>query len=119
MRCTWRGASEAHASCEVLGRSILPETIEAVGAQLGISHRVRDVAVAEVVLERAGVDAITARLEYLLVPLVFGLGAPLVALVGTNVGAGEHKRASPRYRPTWSSRWPRRWLPPPRARPPR
>src|SRR5262249_32513571 len=46
MRCTWRGASEAHASCEVLGRSILPETIEAVGAQLGISHRVRDVAVA-------------------------------------------------------------------------
>src|SRR6266446_6235181 len=35
----------------------------------------------------------SARLEYLLVPLVFGLGAPLVALVGTNVGAGEHKRA--------------------------
>ena len=43
-------ASEAHASCKVLGRSILPEPIEAVGAQLGISHRVRDVAVAEVVL---------------------------------------------------------------------
>src|SRR5262249_832250 len=35
----------------------------------------------------------SARLEYLLVPLVFGLGAPLVALVGTNVGAGEPKRA--------------------------
>jgi MATE family, multidrug efflux pump len=34
-----------------------------------------------------------ARLEYLLVPLVFGLGAPLVAMVGTNVGAGEHRRA--------------------------
>jgi len=34
-----------------------------------------------------------ARLEYLLIPLVFGLGAPLVALVGTNIGAGEHKRA--------------------------
>ncbi len=33
------------------------------------------------------------RLEYLLVPLVFGLGAPLVALVGTSVGAGEHRRA--------------------------
>ena len=30
-----------------------------------------------------------ARLEYLLVPLVFGLGAPLVALVGTNIGAGQ------------------------------
>jgi putative MATE family efflux protein len=34
-----------------------------------------------------------ARLEYLLIPLVFGLGAPLVALVGTNIGAGERKRA--------------------------
>jgi Na+-driven multidrug efflux pump len=33
------------------------------------------------------------RLEYLLVPLVFGLGAPLVALVGTNIGAGSRKRA--------------------------
>lgn len=34
-----------------------------------------------------------SRLEYLLVPLVFGLGAPLVALVGTNVGAGQRDRA--------------------------
>jgi len=34
-----------------------------------------------------------ARLEYLLVPLVFGLGAPLVALVGTNIGAGQRQRA--------------------------
>ena len=34
-----------------------------------------------------------ARLEFLLVPLVFGLGAPLVALVGTNVGAGQRERA--------------------------
>ncbi len=34
-----------------------------------------------------------ARLEYLLVPLVFGLGAPLVALVGTNIGAGQQARA--------------------------
>jgi len=33
------------------------------------------------------------RLEYLLVPLVFGLGAPLVALVGTNIGAGQEARA--------------------------
>jgi hypothetical protein len=31
---------------------------------------------------------------YFLVPLVFGLGAPLVALVGTNVGAGQHERAT-------------------------
>jgi putative MATE family efflux protein len=34
-----------------------------------------------------------ARLEYLLIPLVFGLGAPLVALVGTNIGAGQKERA--------------------------
>jgi Na+-driven multidrug efflux pump len=33
------------------------------------------------------------RLEYLLVPLAFGLGAPLVALVGTNIGAGRRDRA--------------------------
>ena len=46
----------------------------------------------------AGPDAVAgygtgARLEYLLVPLVFGLGAPLVALVGTNIGAGQRARA--------------------------
>jgi putative MATE family efflux protein len=34
-----------------------------------------------------------ARLEYLLIPIIFGLGAPLVALVGTNVGAGQRERA--------------------------
>jgi putative MATE family efflux protein len=34
-----------------------------------------------------------ARLEYLLVPLVFGLGGPLVAMVGTSIGAGMRKRA--------------------------
>lgn len=33
------------------------------------------------------------RLEYLLIPLVFGIGAPLVALVGTNIGAGQQARA--------------------------
>ncbi|MEJ1976153.1 MAG: MATE family efflux transporter [Acetobacteraceae bacterium] len=33
------------------------------------------------------------RLEYLLPPLAFGLGAPLVALVGTNIGAGQTARA--------------------------
>jgi len=34
-----------------------------------------------------------ARLEYLLVPLVFGLGGPLVAMIGTNIGAGQRERA--------------------------
>ena len=34
-----------------------------------------------------------SRLEYLLIPLVFGLGGPLVAMVGTNIGAGRNDRA--------------------------
>jgi putative MATE family efflux protein len=34
-----------------------------------------------------------ARLEYLLIPVVFGIGAPLVSLVGTNIGAGQPQRA--------------------------
>jgi Na+-driven multidrug efflux pump len=34
-----------------------------------------------------------ARLEYLLIPLVFGLGSGLVTMVGTNVGAGQIARA--------------------------
>ena len=34
-----------------------------------------------------------SRLEYLLVPLVFGLGGPLVAMVGTCIGAGHRERA--------------------------
>src|SRR5256885_4978850 len=34
-----------------------------------------------------------ARLEYLLGPLAFGLGAPLVAMVGTAIGAGRRERA--------------------------
>src|SRR5262245_32948296 len=34
-----------------------------------------------------------ARLEYLQIPLVFGMGSALVAMVGTNVGAGRVARA--------------------------
>jgi Na+-driven multidrug efflux pump len=46
----------------------------------------------------AGPDAVAgygigARLEYQLLGLVFGIGAPLVAMVGTNVGAGQRARA--------------------------
>ncbi|MGO4560140.1 MATE family efflux transporter [Mesorhizobium sp. 2RAF21] len=46
----------------------------------------------------AGVGAVAgfgtgARLEYLLIPLIFGIGAPLVAMVGTNIGAGQPERA--------------------------
>ena len=34
-----------------------------------------------------------ARLEYLLMPIVFGIGSTLVAMVGMNVGAGQGRRA--------------------------
>jgi putative MATE family efflux protein len=36
---------------------------------------------------------IVARLEFLLIPMVFGLGAAMTALVGTNMGAGNVARA--------------------------
>lgn len=45
----------------------------------------------------AGVGA-AMRLEYLMYPVVFGLGATVVAMVGTNVGAGQIIRA---VRITW------------------
>jgi Na+-driven multidrug efflux pump len=50
------------------------------------------------VARSAGPDAVAgfgtgARLEYLLIPLVFGFGAPMVAMVGTNIGAGQGARA--------------------------
>ncbi|HEX7855940.1 MAG TPA: MATE family efflux transporter [Sphingobium sp.] len=46
----------------------------------------------------AGVGAVAGfgtgvRLEYLLVPLIFGIGAPMVAMIGTNIGAGRQDRA--------------------------
>jgi putative MATE family efflux protein len=37
--------------------------------------------------------ATAARLEYLLIPIAFGLGAPMVAMVGSNIGAGQKERA--------------------------
>ena len=37
---------------------------------------------------------IGARLEYLLIPLVFGFGAALLAMVGRNIGAGQRQRAA-------------------------
>ena len=36
---------------------------------------------------------VAARIEYVLIPLVFGLGTALVTMVATNVGAGQRERA--------------------------
>jgi putative MATE family efflux protein len=56
------------------------------------------VAITTAVVGRSGAAAIAgygvgSRLEYLLVPLVFGFGSPLVAMVGTSIGAGRQGRA--------------------------
>ena len=50
------------------------------------------------VVARFGVDALAGygvgvRLELLMVPLTFAVGAALVPLTGTHVGAGQHERA--------------------------
>jgi hypothetical protein len=47
---------------------------------------------------RAGTAALAgyataARLEYVLMPIAFGLSAPMIALVGANIGAGQRERA--------------------------
>jgi putative MATE family efflux protein len=52
-----------------------------------------------------GVDAlagygVAARLDYLLIPLLFGLGTAVVTMVGVNIGAGAHARA---MRVAWTS----------------
>ena len=72
-----------------------------VGAVAGVSTVQTNVTIASVtalVGLAAGPAAVAgfgtaSRLEYLLVPLVFGIGGPLVALVGTNIGAGNRDRA--------------------------
>jgi putative MATE family efflux protein len=51
-----------------------------------------------VLIGRFGVAAlagygIVARLEFLLVPMIFGIGAALTAMVGVNMGAGNVRRA--------------------------
>jgi Na+-driven multidrug efflux pump len=75
--------------------------ILAVGAVAAITSLQTNVTIAlatALVAGAAGTNAVAGfgtgvRLEYLLIPLVFGLGAPLVALVGTNIGAGQKQRA--------------------------
>jgi putative MATE family efflux protein len=43
--------------------------------------------------------AMGARLEYILIPLAFGFGTAILAMVGTNVGASQYGRA---YRIAWT-----------------
>jgi len=76
-------------------------TILDVGAVASITSLQTNVIIAlatALVATTAGASAAAgygtgARLEYLLIPISFGLGAPLVAMVGTNIGAGQRARA--------------------------
>ncbi|HQS10525.1 MAG TPA: MATE family efflux transporter [Xanthobacteraceae bacterium] len=72
--------------------------VGAVAAVNTIQINVTIAATMGLVAAHAGPGAVAGfgtgtRLEYLLPPLAFGLGAPLVALVGTNIGAGQNRRA--------------------------
>lgn len=72
--------------------------VGAVAAISSIQTNVTVMLTTALIGRAAGPDAVAgygtgARLEYLLIPLVFGLGAPLVAMVGTNIGAGQTARA--------------------------
>lgn len=71
-----------------------------VGALSSLSPVLTVLAIAVVNLIVSGFGApalagygIAARLEFLLIPLVFGIGAALTAIVGTNIGAGRVARA--------------------------
>src|SRR5438094_7870294 len=75
--------------------------ILAVGAVAAVTSLQTNLTIAlatALVAGAAGTNAVAGygtgvRLEYLLIPIIFGLGAPLVALVGTNIGAGQRARA--------------------------
>src|SRR5215469_5919333 len=79
--------------------SVLPEPIEAVGAQLGISHRMGDVAVPKEVLERAGIDAVIGELEAAGVPEHVGMSGERKS--GQFPSPTDHfEEPGPRHRPT-------------------
>ncbi|MDO9713947.1 MATE family efflux transporter [Paracraurococcus lichenis] len=94
------GRNLAHLRAVPLRWPMLREILR-IGAVAAITSLQTNVTIAlltALVADHAGLDAVAgfgtgARLEYLLVPLAFGLGAPLVALVGTNIGAGQRERA--------------------------
>jgi putative MATE family efflux protein len=72
--------------------------VGAVSAIMAVLTNVIIGTVTAIVASKAGAAGVAgfgtgARLEYLLIPLIFGIGAPLVALVGANIGAGQNDRA--------------------------
>jgi putative MATE family efflux protein len=93
------GRSIARLRLAPLRRKLFADIL-GVGAVASIStlQTTLTIALTTAVVAGAGSEAVAGygtgtRLEYLLVPLVFGLGAPMVAMVGTNIGAGQVSRA--------------------------
>jgi putative MATE family efflux protein len=97
----WSGRSVVHPSLHAQGfrwplfRDIL--RVGAVAALISVQTNLT-IAIATGLVGSFGTAAIAgygigSRLEYLLIPLAFGFGAPLVAIVGTCIGAGERARA--------------------------
>ena len=89
-----------------LDRRLFVEILR-VGAPMSLQPVLNNVALAVLTACVASLGAtqlaafgVAARLEYLLYPLAFGLGAGVIALVGTNLGAGNASRAA---RAAWTA----------------
>jgi putative MATE family efflux protein len=91
----WRGGLERRLFGEIL-RVGLPMSLQPVLNNLTLAMLTAFAGVLGTV-SLAGFGA-AIRLEYILYPLTFGLGAGLLAMVGTNIGAGQLARAA---RITW------------------
>jgi putative MATE family efflux protein len=91
----WRGGLERRLFHEIL-RVGLPMSLQPVLNNLTLAM-LTAFAGALGTVSLAGFGA-AIRLEYILYPLTFGLGAGLLSMVGTNIGAGQLARAA---RITW------------------
>jgi len=91
----WRGGLERRLFREIL-RVGLPMSLQPVLNNLTLAM-LTAFAGALGTVSLAGFGA-AIRLEYILYPLTFGLGAGLLSMVGTNIGAGQLARAA---RITW------------------
>ena len=72
--------------------------VGALGSISSLQTNITMAGLTSMVAITAGADAVAgfgaaARLEFMVLSLSFGLGGPLVAIVGTNVGAGNRERA--------------------------
>lgn len=90
LRLRWRGP---------LSRSLFAETLR-TGAPASLSPvlTVSVIVIVNAFVGRMSVSdlagyGIGARLEFLMVPVIFGIGAALITMAGANVGAGNHARA--------------------------